>query len=71
MAATSEFFRTLLYSPHFKHESYFDLASYGIDYDTQKVLRYLMETGRPPTGYSESLLRQLNVAMDMLLVFDP
>lgn len=71
MAATSEFFRTLLYSPHFKHEPYFDLASYGIDHETQKILRYIIETGRSPVGYSESLLRQLNIAMDMLLVFDP
>lgn len=71
MAATSDFFRTLLYSPHFKHEPFFDLSSYGIDHETQKNLRFIMETGRMPSGYSDSLLRQLNIAMDMLLVYDP
>lgn len=71
MAATSKFFRIILYSPYFKHESTFDLASYGISNETQKILRFIIETGQPPVGYSDSLLRQLNIAMDMLLVFDP
>lgn len=71
MAATSEFFRIVLYSPHFKHEAYFDLTSYGISSETQKILRFIMETGQAPIGYNESLLRQLNIAMDMLLVQEP
>ena len=71
MTATSEFFRILLHSSHFKYESYFDLFSYGIDHETQKILRFIMETGNSPVGYNDSLLRQLNIAMDMLLVYDP